>query len=412
MISQKNNHSSFFTGSWEYNLVILLPIIGAIATVLTPYFSGSLSPGVMRTILLGAFSVYFFAKRFVWTNTAVKGMVLMMIYLLICSFFSSNYSITFNVYFKFYISSFLFLVGYYYSHISGTFFRWNVVILFSLIVYLLDFVLSNYLGFGETGYRGEEDSVHFGGGGVNLAKNISIILLMGPLIFNEIRKSNLSGNSLRILFIVLMIFSSLFVSLAFKRGAILGFGLGLITFLLLTPNKNRYIRSGLLLLIVLMLSSPLYFSRIEEIYYIREDAIHLESEENLEKQGRYLEYKFVIDFWENAGSFNQIFGQQLFNERNHFGIDRMFHTDYMSLLSGAGLLGLFFYFVTSLLIFRELYISWRNNPMEDNRRYFAMGSGLIVALMIFGLSGTIMSIEPRGLILLYLGGLLGNAKHQ
>ena len=408
-VSRYNKLNALFTSNSEYNFIVLLPLLNVVATVLTPYFTGTLNPGILRTMIIGGFSIYFFAKRFVWQNLALKWAMYFLIYLGVMGLFSTSYSTTYNVYFKIYISTFLFVIGYYYAHVPGTFQRWNKMILISMIVFLLDFIVANAFGLGETGYKGSSDDTFFGGGGVNLAKNISVILLMSPIIYQElIADKHLNRRWLWVFYIALF-FGIIFLGLALKRGAILGFALGGLTFLVLSPNKLRNFKNVLVVFFVMLALSPFYWDRVVENLEIRSDAIHLESEENLEKQGRYLEYQFVMEQWENADLFQQIFGANLFNEREHYSINRMFHTDYMSLLSGAGILGLLIFIFTYFSILRELYDKLIHHPSDINKRNWAIGAAIIVAVVVNGFSGTITSIEPRGMVMLYLGSLIGYA---
>lgn len=401
------NSGKLFTANWEYNFIILLPLINVIATVLTPYFTGAINPGIVRTFIIGAFSLYFLFYRFVWQNQTVKWSIFFLLYLGVVGLFSSSYSTTYNVYFKIYISTFLFLVGYYYSHLPGTFQRWNKMILLSMIVFLLDFIVANLFGLGETGYKGSSEDTFFGGGGVNLAKNISVVLLMSPIIYQELKADKYSNPRWLWLFYLALFFGIIFLGLALKRGAILGFALGGLTFLILAPNRIRNLKNILLVGFVLMALSPFYLDRVLENLEIRSDSIHLESEENLEKQGRYLEYQFVIDQWEKADLSQQFFGANLFNEREHYNINRMFHTDYMSLLSGAGVLGLLIFVLTYFVILRELIFKSLASKDIVHKRNLAIGAAIIVAVVVNGFSGTITSIEPRGMVMLYLGSLVG-----
>jgi hypothetical protein len=398
-----------FTSNTEYNFIILLPLLNVIATVLTPYFSGAINPGILRTLVIGGFSIYFFFKRFVWQNFALKWAMYFLLYLGIMGLFSSSYSTTYNVYFKIYISTFLFVIGYYYSHVPGTFQRWNKMILISMIVFLIDFMVANAFGLGETGYKGSSEDTFFGGGGVNLAKNISVILLMSPIIYQELIADKSVNRRWLWIFYVALFFGIIFLGLALKRGAILGFALGGLTFLILAPNRIRNFKNVLVVFFVMLALSPFYWNRVMENLEIRSESIHLESEENLEKQGRYLEYQFVMDQWENADLSQQIFGANLFNEREHYSINRMFHTDYMSLLSGAGLLGLLIFVFTYFSILKELYGKVLNHPSVLNKRNWAIGAAIVVAVVVNGFSGTITSIEPRGMVMLYLGSLIGYA---
>jgi hypothetical protein len=401
--------NDFFTSNREYNFIILLPLLNVLATVLTPYFTGPINPGILRTLLIGGFSIYFFFKRFVWHNLALKWAMYFLLYLGIMGLFSSSYSTTYNVFFKIYISTFLFVIGYYYSHIPGMFQRWNKMILISMIVFLLDFMVANAFGLGETGYKGSSEDTFFGGGGVNLAKNISVILLMSPIIYQELIADRSVNRRWIWIFYVAVFFGIIFLGLALKRGAILGFALGGLTFLILAPNRLRNFKNILVGFFVLLALSPFYWNRVMENLEIRSESIHLESDENLEKQGRYLEYQFVMDQWENADLSQQIFGANLFNEREHYSINRMFHTDYMSLLSGAGLLGLVIFIFTYFSILKELYSKVMNHPSVLNKRNWAIGAAIIVAVAVNGFSGTITSIEPRGMVMLYLGSLIGYA---
>ena len=90
-----------------------------------------------------------------------------------------------------------------------------------------------------------------------------------------------------------------------------------------------------------LLLTPFVYEQIIDNYQAREKAIRLDDQENLEDQARYVEYQMGINEWQRQSWDYKLFGAELFNSRLYFRTRRTFHTDYMTLLAGAGITGVF-----------------------------------------------------------------------
>ena len=78
----------------------------------------------------------------------------------------------------------------------------------------------------------------------------------------------------------------------------------------------------------------------------------------------------------------------------------------MTLLSGAGLTGVFlllFHYYSMIKTLWQKNIQFRT---ETNQLQFAVGLALVVSMILYGFSGLIQAIEPRATILLFIGSLI------
>ena len=119
------------------------------------------------------------------------------------------------------------------------------------------------------------------------------------------------------------------------------------------PSDHPLWELRLLFGLQLYLFAPVYIDQVIDNFKAREEAIDLRSEENREKQARYLEYFRVTDAWIEGSWKHRLIGSEMFNDCHYYRVKRMLHTDYMTILSGGGAIG-FFIFIglySSIIIF-------------------------------------------------------------
>jgi hypothetical protein len=402
MSSISSKKISFFSDKADENIVILLPILNALATVLVPYTpDGLINIGMIRAFVIIVFGIYFLLNYFtIKFNVAVVTFIFLF-YILFCVIVGKDYLVGFNVYFKFFVATIHILLGLHYG--SRPFFmrRISIGILIMLGIYVLDFIISNIFNVGSTSYKGVENEINFGGSGVNLAKCVSAILLMVPIMFYDFKSTLLK----RIL-IVLTIAGVIHVLFAFKRSGVTSLFLGYFIILLFYPNPLKKIQFSIRVLVFALLLTPFVYEQIIDNYQAREKAIRLDDQENLEDQARYVEYQMGINEWQRQSWDYKLFGAELFNSRLYFRTRRTFHTDYMTLLAGAGITGVFlllFHYYSMIKTLWQKNIQFRT---ELNQLQFAVGLALVVSMVLYGFSGLVQAIEPRATILLFIGALI------
>jgi len=387
---------------WMENVVLLLPVINGLATILTTYFIGSaLNPGILRGVFIVSFSFYFLYKNIVsqgWISFWVYANIF---YFFLISFFSSDWNVSFNSYLKYYVSVIHILFGLYYGRKDGFIRRMCISILLMLAIYLLDFILANIFGYGGVSYSGVENSLNFGGLGVNLAKSIVMILMLFPFLFSLFHQSKRKW-----ILYFFVVASILFILFAFKRSAMLGAVVGFLIIAITYPSKGRIMKFLFGLSIVSLISAPVYINQVIDNFRAREDAIDLRSEENREKQARYLEYFRVTDAWVNGSWKHRLVGSEMFNDRYYYRVKRMLHTDYMTILSGGGAIGVMIFiglYVSIIIFFLRAYFLKVGRLTQV---YSGIMIAMTVTMLVFGVAGIIHGVEPRGTYFLLVGGFV------
>jgi hypothetical protein len=403
--SRKESEEKFkwFSDQWDENFIVVLPILNALSSVLTNYFSeGVASLGQIRVFLVFLFAAYFLTTKFPHKNTLAKAVLIYLGFMLYLTLISTNFGTSFNVYLKFAVSYLFLFFGIYYIKNPEMMKRVSVSILVMLGIFILNFIISNIFGLGARSYKGVENQLNFGASGVNLAKQITPILLMMPIILKFFIKS------LNQKIIYALIFGGiLFVLFAFKRTPLVSLFLGYLIIGLIIPNKAKTIKYFFVLLFAAVALSPIYLNQVLDNFQAREQAIDLSDEENLEKQARYQEFNFVLDSWGNGDLKHKLIGSDIFAAHEYFNLGRMLHTDYMTLLSGSGIIGLFgFLFIYAFIV---VYL-WRKHLRYKNAFFaysFAIGTAIIVNFLFMGVSGIAQAVEPRATVFLFLGMLIG-----
>lgn len=387
----------------EYRFVILLPILNAIATVLTDYFGDqSINIGQIRAFIILSYSFYFILSGKIIQNSLSKILLFTLIYFFILVLYSSNFSYSFQLYLKYYIATFLFFIGNYFGKNPNFINDISKSILIMLFLYLSNFVISNIFGLGFTSYKGVENQLYFGVSGVNLAKHISVLLLLFPIL--NIYKQNFFWLTLSK---VLFFGGIIFILFAFKRSAILTLTLGyLVYFFIMRDLKS--LKNILIFSLVFLFISPLIIDQISDNFNARSEAIYLNDSENLDKQARFTEFQLVTESIQENGTSYFLFGAEIFNDMSLFRNRRMLHTDYMTILSGSGIIGFSFFMFFYLKMYLRSRIKYFKQEKDFYKLFHAVTCSLIVSLLILGFAGNIHAIEPRGTIFLFLGILYGS----
>lgn len=394
---------------FEQRFVLFMPLLNLIASSLTKFDQLSIAGinfGHLRGIIIVVFILYFLTSRPIKEIPLFGFLMLLNIYLLVLSLFSSDPLLSIGLWNKFFITSMFFPLGYFYIKTVEDLSRLvkNSYILILLI--LIYTIFSNYLGVGEANYS--EDAISFGEGGVNIIKIIPIILILLPLY----PYLNLSINWKKGI-ILLAVIGILLLVLGFKRGALLGLIVGYLYYILNSPQKKRLLK---IIPLIILISVPLIFllqEKILTVYETRQERGRTSFDnfnENAD-EGRMLELRWVAEKFPEKSISGQLFGEDFLLGRNDAlgirGLFRMNHMDYTSLLDSSGLIGLFLFIIFYILLFKQLKKHYKNSQRNIfNKELKVVGISLIIILLILGISGTVTSIDIRALSFIILGGIL------
>ena len=385
------------------NFALAIPLINILATLLTQFFTDSLfNPGLLRAVLIISFFFYFFLTNIIINRWNSLVIFTLFYYFLIILYNSSNISDSLYIYVKFFLSSFMLIIGYHFSQYKKYINNIIYVLVLCLLAVNINFIISNVFSLGGTSYKGTESIYYFGATGVNITKHLTILLLCMPLIYYL-----LDGRSkLKKYLNISNIFSIIIILFAFKRSAILVLIVGIFSIAYYYRSYSKSIKYAAIFSIILIILLPLIKNTVIDIVQSREQSIYLNNLDNLEKQARYQEVNYVIDFIKNGDLLTKVFGKDLFNDTVLFNTRRGIHTDYMILLSGSGIAGLLIYLFMHVYILYRLNIQYRFNKTDFHSLCLGTGTALVLGSLILGFAGTVNAVEPRATIFLVLGILL------
>lgn len=388
----------------QTNLVVIIPIILAVASITTRFFpSSSINPGNIRAILL-LFFVLAFSKNFLLNTRENIFLLVFLVYLFPLCFLSSNIGYSFYVYIKLFITSMLFPMGYYYISTPELYKKLNTVLYQSLWIIIAGTLLMMYLGIGSAAY-GDEGTT-FGVVGGNISKDIIVLIF---ITFNAylVKAINVKRN---ILLYALILISIFIVFLTVKRTSMGALIIGLLAYLYFIPKNLKIFRIITVSALVILLLSPLYLPKIEERFSYREKEMSVEHfQEDDIREWRVIETDIAINAFFEKNTAYKLFGFELFNGMSFFEMPFMFHNDFAVLLAGSGLLGLFLYAIFYVSIFIRM-LNMKKTP-NIAQYHKAMVYVLLVVVVVFTVSGHIKEIGVRSYIMLYLGVSLAQIKY-
>lgn len=388
---------------WLTVFVISIPIINGLASVTTNYFPpATLNPGFVRILLLIVFVLIAYPRSFVpnSTNLFVVGFAFYWILLIP---FADNLPLNVIQAPKVILSILLFPIGYYYINSTEKFILLLNSIFIAGFLFVLNFFIANIFQIGQSGYGGEDSSLYFGSGGINISKAISFILLLVPFYLKL--SKNKRARQL-VLFFAISALPVLLISL--KRSALLAFVLGAFTYMIFTTNKGKFIKWLLSGFILFLLLSPLYIDTLNEVLTVREQSFAFDDPDFAERESRIGEIELVLQKFMEGSIKHKLFGTDVIYNNYLYGGFRMLHTDYMVLLYGTGIIG----FIWFMLIYLVIVVKY--NFFKINSLFYKEGKAtlyaLIVAAMAVSIAGSIGDLNFRSLFTLFAGGLIGTAR--
>jgi hypothetical protein len=281
------------------------------------------------------------------------------------------------------------------------------VIVVTLAIQILYILLANIFQFGSSDYL--DESFYFGETGVNITKEMVVAVFTAPIFYSLER-----NRGWRLFSSFLFIAALAIILIGLKRAALLSVGFGVLVYFLYSPQKFRSIRIFVFASLLLLIASPYFIDLVNERYEARSKKVTMNYEEIDEEEGRIQEINIVWDTFVERDVVKKLIGSDPFlMKEDYFGIRRMIHIDYLSLLDGVGIVGLFAFLWVYFAIFYHIIFyasSLRHSSFYSELK--TVGITLIAIQLVMGLAGTITGIGLRGLILLYLGAICGVLRHE
>jgi hypothetical protein len=386
---------------WEFDLYIkYLSFFNVIVLSYVNLLKDSIDIGLIRGIVLFLLAAYFFATKRVWSKTFNYLMYFSFYILLLGILTYVRYDFFPDKVLKVFLGSISFAYGIFFINSYKRFVELNRMFIISIIIIILTIVLANITGvdyklYAETGFS-------LGGQGVNIAKNLTIFIMPFPIFFllNKKKGFNIALRALYLLCLLIILIS-------LKRGAMVGLLLGTLTYFIISAKRGKFLRNSLLVVIAAFLAYPFYEPILQETFKAREENFSLE-EENVESEGRYMEYRMTLDDIKNKSFVRTIIGEGVQSEAKYFNINRFHHTDFFSILFGAGVIGLILYILTYYKAYVELkYFRFLEPKYPLVREIRAVCYALIFSIIGLSISGVYHTIDLRGFAFLYIGGCLG-----
>ncbi|TFH39795.1 MAG: hypothetical protein E4G95_00085 [Bacteroidia bacterium] len=397
-------------GSWgndyRYNLLLLIPVINALADSTIYYFSTpyaeGINPGIIRGVVLLIFIAFFGLKRII--NTRVNKIILFFLaYLFILTILSSSFRVSFLTgYIKWFVAFMMFPIGFYYIRTHDSLIRLILAFIAGALIICINLVAAQFTGYGISAYV--DDSFYIGGAGVGITNQLALVILMFPVI---LRVWDRYSRPVRWLIIITGILSLLFVVLSMKRAGRIGLAGGGLIFFYLTPNKRKVLKYLFLVAFIILVTFPFYQDILMERYNAR-----IEQTKLIEEEGRYMEFFYVMQEFREGNIWHKLFGSEAFNTAQFFGPKyfnrgRMIHGDFSAYVYGSGLAGIFLYFSIFGMLFMQIRIYHkRYGEIRIIQEIVASFYSVLAATFLISATGS-GSIGEKCMVYLFFGAVLG-----
>jgi len=387
--------------SWQLYFVLAIPLINAIASNTSEYFSSDiLNTGNLRALIIGVFAIYFIVARMP-NEGLYRFIILYLVYYMIMVLFSTDRLLSGNLFLKFFLGVMMLPIGYYYINSIRKLEILLRVLFITLILHLLNIAIANIFQLGTSDYL--DETFYFGAGRVNITKNILVLVFLMPATMLFVKKYR---KAVMVFYLVAL----LITMVGIKRSVLISAVAGVVTYLAVKQRfallvRTTIVATALFLMIVLIFPgfTDLFRSRFEA----RGERVEL-TEETMETEGRLSEIKAVMSAWSSGSFRHKLIGSEVFNDRLFFNSKRMLHTDYMIILNGSGLIGLVLWFYLYIRLIREKKLYYR--ALGRNilfRELNALFWVLLAAQLVLSVSGTVYAIELRSLVFLVWGAIIG-----
>jgi len=303
-------------------------------------------------------------------------------------------------------------IGYYFFNTQEKIYRLNKTLYWVIFIIILNFILANIFGIGQTSYS---SSVEFYAGGFHIGglNTLALCLILVPFIYKTL---DLNKRKIFILLVPLLI---IFLVISMKRASIFAGFLGLLIYIWYSKEKANLVKVFLFIGTIIVLAYPLYADVLEEQLFAREKQLQVDV---FEKERRYMEILVVADeIINSANTLTFLFGKEIFNTIGNYAGGtfgpRALHTDIAQVLNGTGITGFFLFLYIYFFIFNKFKKLRKKADTFTPRNDFFYSSlkplfiSLFIASLAISFSEGILAVTYRSVLFIYLGAIMGTYKN-
>lgn len=393
--------------SLAFKLFILIIPINFILDFLF-YFSegGQSTISLVRIIVDFLIVLYIVFSQKGYDNKQFYLLYLILIYWFILIFFSSDILQSFIEYLKIFVSFIIFPISFVLVKNKDRLLKFNNYNLFCLGLYCLFVILSNIYGIGDSSYEhGETEGYKAALGDAKLYTPAFLVGMMPFLMRGNYQKY-------KKLWVFIALIVSVLLILTLRRTAIMIIILTIISYYTFSKQISKLLKVGLLGLMAVVLSYPLYSDILEQRFEVRNNVFN--EEYSVLEEGRLMELAFIIETFNSSDYplFTYVLGREAFNTIDNYNYveGRPIHVDYSYIFFSSGLLGLVLYIVFIILIYNKLKL-YKRAPYCD-RRIGSMFQSLLFMFILVGFSGNMWAVTYRVFIISNLGAFAGFIYHE
>lgn len=336
---------------------------------------GSIATQIAGSLFL-LFTAYYFALEFVQIKI-FNPILLYLVYTAFLVLFSSNVLYSISNWSATTIWILILPLSFYVINSLEKFKKLINSISFLAILYILNILLSTFVGIQGKSYSGEIFDV--GNVFTEGLNSMAYLIIASPLI------SYLNPNYRRVILILTVIIFIL-VLVQLKRISILAIGIGILVNIFYSGNRVNIVFGLIISALLFFVALPIFENALTKQLKARERRL---STQNIEEEGRYQETLAVYDeiIMSNKVSL-LLFGKEVYNSPGNYANGkygkRMIHNDYNAVLHGSGILGLalFIFWPISLLLFYRKIIPFAKISFEDKRLFDYMNMTFISFIII------------------------------
>jgi hypothetical protein len=392
----------------ERNIVYSLPLISICFEIAKSFITGDTPIMAIRDYSFFLIILFLIVKYFKLAAQLNVYLLIVVVYFSVLILLGDINPEQLSHYVRFFNGKMLFPLGFILTSSFDHFKVLNKRLLITNILFVVSIIIFTIFGIGINQYGGDS-SFKTGAFIHSLIYTGSFLLILIPIFYKDLR-TKIAKNALTLLGMATLVV----LILSVRRTALVIVLIGAVVYMFL--NKNHFPRialNGIMLLVVLFVSYPLYKDPLEKQIQARGDVFNdRKVSENLQEETRFAETIAVY----NERILNPdlrvlLFGQYLFDSGGKYagGVhkDRPLHLDTNVILHGSGLVGLILYLLSYLQIFMKYSVLKTRLDTRIDKNLTAAFLGIYLSLLFLLISGGMTTITFNLIAFLYMGAILG-----
>ena len=395
----------------EFLFVLLIPLLNTLVNIFVSPEASGVHFGIFRAIILFLFCIYFLLKRFRISLISIFVILYLTYFLILLPFSDDLYSSAY-LYVQVFTITLLFVIGYQYLDNVEKLRKFQKYVFYTFVFLSGYIIVAIIFQIGTPAYRGE--AFYTGNAGVNVTKNMIFAIFAMPILFQQ---ADISTRSKFIYILGAVIFLVL-IFLGLKRSAVLGVIFGGVVLFILYPKYKTSYRYISAIILILVLSSPLYLDRFYSALDSRETAMEQVADAPItiqEGDSRFGELYYVAELV--SYDMKSLFFGMLdpFRTVGVYppGSSRVLHVDYSVYLYSGGIIGLLFFIGLYIVaIVQKNRVSKEVKKIKEYRELNAILYAMIMGALILSIAGGWSNYGLRGLLMLYMGGIISSMNNS